>query len=115
MVKAILPKLGSNQIDQIFAKEMSGPGSRVDRLGDHRTLFANRQPQPQPPPLLLPLKAGFALCSSFMLILFLADGELPGPCDALTGVLKSCSDDGCTVLAGGMLSRTGGHGTDHIL
>jgi len=29
-----------------------------------------------------------------------------GPCDALTGVLKSCSDDGCTVLAGGMLSRT---------
>lgn len=49
------------------------------------------------------------------LILFLADGELPGPCDALTGVLKSCSDDGCTVLAGGMLSRTGGHGTDQIL
>ena len=47
MVKAILPKLGSNQIDQIFAKEMSGRGSRVDRLGDHRTLFANRQPQPQ--------------------------------------------------------------------
>ena len=31
---------------------------------------------------------------------------MPGLCPALTSVLKSCSDDGCTVLAGGMLSRT---------
>ena len=70
MVKAILLKLGSNQIDQIFAKGMSGQGSKVDRPGDHRTLFANRQPQPLRPPLLLPLKAGFVSFSHMKLILF---------------------------------------------
>ena len=30
-----------------------------------------------------------------------------GECAALGGGLKQCSDDGCTVLAGGMLSRQG--------
>ncbi|CAK9057639.1 Cell surface hyaluronidase (Cell migration-inducing hyaluronidase 2) (Transmembrane protein 2) [Durusdinium trenchii] len=29
-----------------------------------------------------------------------------GACSVLTGVQKSCSEDGCTVLTGGMLSRT---------
>ena len=28
-----------------------------------------------------------------------------GACSALGNVLKRCSDDGCTVLAGGMLGR----------
>ncbi|CAE7252655.1 unnamed protein product, partial [Symbiodinium microadriaticum] len=31
---------------------------------------------------------------------------IPGACSALGNVLKRCSDDGCTVLAGGMLGRS---------
>ena len=32
--------------------------------------------------------------------------SMSGPCAVLTGVQKTCSDDGCTVLTGGMLSRS---------